>query len=250
MLLLIMLTISKRQRGIFAAASRDALAGRLAEQFARHFPVQTGFSGVATLRAAAAWAIARGEAVGCTTEREAAHYLLLSWLMGHEFATDPRQPWAAEWLVTFPGTTVGFRLARLLDIANEQIDLVHGPDNGLLVRSLLRVRRLKQDDFLAAGVAPTVCATWLADVLPGWAKERDGAALDAVAEAAPAAAARLGLDGPAPVATIALHCALLGHGFATDPLYPWAGAALRGSDPDRAERLFAVSLRYVEAILK
>jgi hypothetical protein len=243
-----MLIITGRHRKVFADASRHALAVRLAERFAHGFPVQTGFSGMATLHTAAAAAIARAEAFGCTTEREAARYLLLDWLLGHEFASDPRQPWAAQWLLPYPDTTVGFRLDRLLDLANQQLDLVQGPDNGLLVRAMLRVRRLRQDDFSAAGASPAHCAAWLADVLPAWARQGD--ALAATAAAAPAAAARLGLDGPAAVAIVALHGALLGHGFASDPLYPWAAAALAGGEAERAERLFAVSLRYVQAILE
>ena len=244
-----MLTITRQQRRIFADASRAALAGRLGARFAIHFPVQARFSGAAALRSAAAAAIARSEALGCATERDAAFYFLLTCLMGHAIATDVRQPWAAAALSAQADTPIAARLEQLVGLANQQIDRVHGPDNGLLVRSLLRVRRLQPQDFADAGSDPARCARWLADVLPGWAKERDGDALDAVAAASPAAAQALGLDGPADIATVALHAALLGQGFASDPLYPWAGAALAGSAPGRAGRLFATALRYVDAVL-
>ena len=243
-----MLTISSRHRQAFADASRQALARRLAERFSEFFPVQTTFSGIATLVAASAAAIARAEAFGCTTERDAARYLLLSWQLGHEFGTDPRHPWAAQWLMTSADTTAAHRLDQLLTLANAQLDLVHGPENGALVKSLLRVRRLQQQDFDAAGTDPQRCAAWLGELMPAWQQQAD--VLMDIAAAAPVHARQLGITDPASVAIVALHAALLGHGFATDPLYPWAGAALAGSAPDRAEKLFAASLRYLDAILE
>lgn len=242
-----MLVIRQAQRETFAAASRAALADRLGDCFAAHFSVQHRFSGVQALRRAAGEAIVRGQAIGCTTERDAAKYFLLSGWLGHEFATDPRHPWAEAWLVPSLETTVGFRLDALLDLAHEQIEAVQGPYNGLLVRAMIRVRRLQSADFVAAGADVVSCAAWLCELLPGWAGQE--AALQGVAEAAPAEAARWGLQGPAAIAVHALHAALLGQGFASDPLYPWAGEALAGEGPDRAGQLFAASLRYVNAIL-
>lgn len=244
-----MLTITDRQRSVFAAVSRAAFADRLAAYLAPYFPVQVRYSGMATLRTAAAAGIVRAERHGCLTERAASRYVLLGWLIGHDFATDLRHPWAAAWLRAYPDTPVGFRLDRLFELANDQIARVHGPQNALLVRALLRVRRLDGSDFRAAGRDPAACACWLGELLPGWASEDDGATLAAVALAAPDEAVRHGLAGPAAVAVLALHWALLGRGFATDPLYPWAGAALAGHGTDRAERLSDVSLRYLDAIL-
>lgn len=242
-----MLMIRQAQREAFGVASRAALAEQLGDRFAAHFPVQYRFSGAQVLRRAAGEAITRGQAIGCTTEREAAQYFLLSGWLGQEFATDPRHPWAEAWLAPSPNTTVGFRLDALLDLAHEQIEAVQGPYNGLLVRAMLRVRRLQPADFVAAGADAATCAAWLRELLPGWSRQE--AALQRVAEAAPAAAARWGMDDSASTAVYSLHAALLGQGFASDPLYPWAGAALAGKGPDRAGQLFAASLRYVNAIL-
>ena len=219
----------------------------------RHFPVQTRHAGDAAVYAMAHRAIERGRTIGCVTERNIALYLLLICLLGHGFATDPRHPWAAEWLTERPGTTLRFRLEHLVDLANSQLDLVQGADNGLLVRSLVRIRRLTPDDFAAAGTGPEQCAAWLAGLCPGWNAGQGGAVLDTVAKAAPALAGALGLDGPGPIATVALHAMMLGHGFASDPLYPWASEALSGDGGgdggDRAGRLFAASLDYVAAVL-
>jgi hypothetical protein len=243
------LTITRSQFDAFAAARRSEVTKRLAATVSRHFPVQARHAGDAAVYGTAELAIERGATVGCVTERNVAFYLLLICLLGHDFATDPRHPWAAEWLTELPGTTLRFRLEHLVGLANGQLDLVQGPRNGLLVRSLVRIRGLTPEDFAAAGTGPEQCAAWLAGLCPGWNAGQDGAVLPAVAEAAPALTETLRLDGPGPIATVALHAMMLGHGFASDPLYPWASEALSGDGTDRAGRLFAASLRYIEAVL-
>jgi hypothetical protein len=244
-----MLTITRAQLDMFGAVRRSEVTQRLAAMVAQHFPVQAWHAGDAAVAATAAQAIERGRTIGCVSERNAAHYLLLMCLLGHDFATDPRHRWAAEWLAERPGTTLRFRLEHMVELANHQLDAAQGPDNALLVRSLLRIRRLAPEDFAKAGTDPAQCAAWLGGLCPGWDAGQDGPVLAAVADAAPALAAMLGLDGPGPIATLALHAAILGHGFASDPLYPWAGEALSGNGSDRAERLFAASLGYVAAVL-
>jgi hypothetical protein len=243
------LTIKRAQFDVFSAVRRSEVTQRLAATVTRHFPVQARHAGAAAAYATAEQAIERGATFGCVTERNVASYLLLTCLLGHDFATDPRHPWAAEWLLELPGTTLRFRLEQMIGLANGQLDLVQGPGNGLLVRSLIRIRRLTPEDFAAAGTGPEECAAWLAGLCPGWNAGEDGPVLPAVAEAAPALAATLGLNGPAAIATVALHAMMLGHGFASDPLYPWASEALSGDGVDRAGRLFAASLGYIEAVL-
>jgi hypothetical protein len=244
-----MLTITMAQLDALAAPRRWVAAERLAETAVRHFPVQARFAGDAAVYRAAEAAMDRGRTVGCETKRDFAQYFLLVCLLGHDFATDPRHPWAAEWLAERPGTTLRFRLEHLVMLANGQLDVVQGADNGALVKSLLRIRRLAPADFLAGGAGSETCAAWLAALSPGWASWQDGLVPAAVARAAPILARSLGLDGAGPIATVAMHMMMLGHGFADDPLYPWAKAALAGDGPDRADRLFAASCRYIEAVL-
>jgi hypothetical protein len=243
------LTISMTQLDVLAAARRAMATARLAALVSLHFPVQARHAGDAAVHATAELAVERGRAIGCDTERYAGLYLLLICLLGQDFATDPRHPWAAAWLAERPGTTLRYRLERLVDLANEQLDLVHGPDNELLVRSLIRIRRVTPEDFAAAGTGPSACAAWLATLCPGWAAVQGGAVLSAVVAAAPDLAKTLRLDGPGPIATVALHALMLGYGFASDRLYPWASEALSRDAEDRAGLLFAASLDYITAVL-
>jgi hypothetical protein len=139
-------------------------------------------------------------------------------------------------------------MRRAIEAATDWVDASHGPDNTHLVRGLLRIRALTPAAFAQAVDAPGIVG-WLTGLLPQQAAACGVDAMHALAEAALAGAARHGMTAPGDAATFALHQFMLGSGFASDPLVPWAGPILAGGGPTRATDLFAASCRYLDAVL-
>jgi hypothetical protein len=135
-----------------------------------------------------------------------------------------------------------------MDAATDWLDESHGPENEHLVRGLVRIRALTQETVPEQADAAGIVA-WLCALMPQQAAACGADAMIALAETALSRTADYDMIAPGDAATIALHMFMLGSGFDRDPLVPWARPILAAGGRDRAGRLFAASLRYLDAVL-
>jgi hypothetical protein len=228
------------------------LLGQFAEERRQHavthYPRLCGFIGDTAVRNAIAAGISAATGCGLRTRIAVGLYLDLVFLLGSGFVADPQFSWAAELLAPDNPERPLFRIRRAVDAAMAWLDDSHGTENEYLVRGLLRIRALTQDTVPAnAGTAAVVA--WLAGLMPQKAAANGPDLMLALANAAASCAAGYGMAADGDAAMIALHMFMLGSGFDRDPLVPWAEPILADRGPDRASRLFAVSLRYLDVVL-
>jgi hypothetical protein len=229
-----------------------AVLGQFAEERRRHastyYPRLCGFIGETAVRNAIAAGISAAIGRGLRNRVEVGLYLDLVFLLGSDFVVDPQFSWAAELLAPDNPERPLFRVRRTMDAAMAWLDDSHGTENEHLVRGLLRIRALTPDVVPANANTAEVVA-WLAGLMPQKAAASGPDSMLALADVAAACAAGHGMAAAGDVAMTALHMFMLGSGFDHDPLVPWAEPILTEAGPDRASRLFAASLRYLDVVL-
>jgi len=235
----------------------ESLAGVVLGQFAevrrRHaityYPRLCGFIGDTAVRHAISAGISDAIGRGLRNRVEAGLYVDLAFLLGSGFAEDPRFSWAAELLGPDNPERPLFRVRRAMDAAMAWLDDSHGAENEHLVRGLLRIRAMTLD-VVPANDDPAEVVAWLAGLMPQQAAASGAGSMTALAAAAATRAVDHGMAAPGDMAMIALHMFMLGGGFDRDPLVAWAGPILAEGGDDRAGRLFAASLRYLDVVVR
>jgi hypothetical protein len=195
--------------------------------------------------------MAAAGARGLYSKREVSLYVTLMMILGIGFADDPQLPWVADLLDETVIAHPTVRIENLFAETLAYLDATAGPNCGLVVRAMLRIR-----DFDLAAVPATTGELWIADVLrilngfyPQKFAFQGAAATRAMAELGIRRAAAYGLTEPVGV-FVFLECMfMLGSGFDHDPLQPWASNALIDLDIAdgrlRAERLYAGAMAHL-----
>jgi hypothetical protein len=219
----------------------DDLVAHVKEFFPAHAAL-----GDVQLRRVVDRAIARANLHGFTSERNICLYLDLMLLYGADVDVDPQYPWFAEILAdpAFPHPTL--RVDHLTNTALAYLDRTAGADDEHLGRACLRLHR-EMDDIIVmidrdgGGLWPPLAARVIRRVWPERAETLDEATLARTIRGAYDSAQHHGLAARRDLA-IWFACAFVfGSGFAHDPQYPWAAAALARADGDPlrpAERLY------------
>ncbi len=121
---------------------------------------------------------------------------------------------------------------------------------------MIRIREYKLQD--AAKVKPEELPDYLAGLLRRFYPEKfdvqgDKANQDLIRLATETARNRYGFTSARGLTLFTGLAFMLGSGFASDPLYPWAGAVLDNraltTEDARIDRLYAEALRYLDSSL-
>lgn len=169
----------------------------------------------------------------------------LMFMFGSHFDTDPLLPWVTEVLRDPTMPDPQRRTTRLYEALFVYLPAVAGPRRSFAIQSL---RNLRLHGFdLLAGAAPR--GQRILEALEQAYPERcrylgDGPLRRFVDHAAEKAASH-GLDTDRAVNLVAFAMFVLGHGFAEDPLHPWAREALAGTS-QREPRLRRGLEAYVD----
>jgi len=91
-----MLTIRKQQMAAFERAEIKKFEDRMVIHLKKFFPRQCAALGDFKLRETIRYGIKRAAAYGITAEREVYKYTDLMIVLGRDFDTDQRLPWAGE----------------------------------------------------------------------------------------------------------------------------------------------------------
>lgn len=93
-----MLVIRPSQMHALGEPRRKRLRQELAGSLRKHWPEECAALGEAGLMERVRLGVERGRRYGLQEARDFARYLNLMFLLGEEFDTDPRYPWAAAFL--------------------------------------------------------------------------------------------------------------------------------------------------------
>lgn len=175
-------------------------------------------------------------------------------MLGSGFDRDPLIPWAAQQLNDESAGDAFARIRRVFDSSMKYLEDCFGPDNGQMVRTLVRLRDSKLSDApqsdglkfrsdlckLLRFLAPQKFAVDGEDAVRGAIQDALFRALD------------YGITSAQGRTVFVCLMYLLGAEFDKDPMYPWASEALQGRFTDEAggtEALYAAAMDYVESVL-
>lgn len=249
------LTIRKDQMELFRREEERRMEQRLTRHFLTHYPRESRQAGgPAALLPWVRRGIALARSRGFETERDLGLFTALTLILGAEFDRDPQLPWAAGLLADL-SLGPSDRLDYLYRTTLDYLSSTAGEDSELIVRAMLRIRAW--DPALAPA---TDADAWEQDMCalfdhlyPEKFAFQDEDATLAMLRAIPARAARYQLDAPPALSIYALHAFMLGFGFDTDPLHPWAAQALSAPDcpspQDRVARLWDAAMQHLNESL-
>lgn len=198
--------------------------------------------------------IERAMEYGLTNRGPMRSYIELMFMFGSDFDTDPQLPWAAEILGDKDEKDEMKRADRLFAKATAFLDVVGGPDHAYAKDALRRARGQRFEEL------PVPEGDFEQQVL-GRLEANYPEKCHYVGEPALRTLVRRGLDlakrhsvtsNAGKVLLIGLMFTL-GHGFATDPQFPWIESTLANDnirDPNRrAERLHEKAMTYLSHVL-
>jgi hypothetical protein len=246
--------IRAEQIRAFEAASaqrfEDEMCRHLWEFSPRHCKV-IGESGVRTVIRRS---MGKATGYGFTTRGAMRLYIDLVFMFGSEFDTDPLFPWAATILRDRGMRDPMARAGRLHAKALEFSDSTAGPDFQYVKEAFKRAQSVRYEDLTSVSDDfEAGCMVKLQAAYPRkYAYVGEPAIRQLVREAIAEAQAWSVSAQPGVLFFVILMFAI-GHGFATDPLYPWIERTLRNagiSDPNkRVERLYTKTMTYLDHVI-
>jgi hypothetical protein len=247
--------IRQQQMQALASIPRTAYESLLVKHFFNHYPRECGDAGLPKVRELINLGIDRARSNGYRGQRAAAIYINLMIILGSGFDSDPQIPWAAEQLHDSSISDPVERIQRVFRSTLNYLDATVGPDSGYIVRAMLRLRGcdLTKLDYSRSDFAHFIVDLF-GEYYPEKADYQGPAPNRALALHALSSARAYGLTSRKGQLIFAMNAFMLGSGFDTDPLYPWANEVLIGSemtDQDtKASRLLEQSLAYLQRSLR
>jgi hypothetical protein len=226
----------------------EGIVERLVPYFFKHQAAHCTWLGTAQVRTALHDGLARARRAGFHSQRSFALYIGLMFGLGSGFDRDPQVPWAGKVLASGEGEAA--RIERLGLFADGYFDRVNGRDNGALVKALVRVRDYDPTgvrDFTADTAKEDVAAL-LVSLFPEKGNELGPARLEALANDGATRAKGHDLTDMLGAVTYTTLMFMLGSSFDEDLLHPWAGSILRDHEGEKAARLRAKALAFLNEV--
>ena len=246
--------IRKEQVEALEAAAARSFQDQMVEHLKDFAPRHAEAVGEQGLREVVRLGIERAGKYGLTNRGAVRLYIELMVTLGSDFDTDPQFPWAAEVLTDEKIIGQAARTSHLYERAMVYLDRAGGPDKAYAIDALRTDAGRRIEDLATPG--GSVRGTVLAEMKrthPQKCACVGAPALRRLIEEGIESAKRFGLSTDAGAAVFVLLMFALGHGFATDPQFPWAAEALGERDPadpdERAERLHDAARSYFRQAL-
>lgn len=198
--------------------------------------------------------IQQAEKYGLTYQGPVRFYLELIFMLGHHFDTDPQLGWATEILTDTAITDQMEKADRLYDKVADYVKAVAGPKHTYAWRSLHNFSMAGSQSVPLYGPNfEEEVISRLKQIYPEKCTYVGESALHMVVKQATVQAETYSLNTEEGIYLFVVLMFALGHGFATDPLFPWISTTLNNpalSDSSkRIERLRSKSLTYLEQVL-
>lgn len=246
-----MLQIRQEQMEVLEQAVLRNFERRAMRHLQESFPKHARFMGEAGLQKVVGHGLERARAHGLVSERGQLLYLDLMLLVGSDFDQDPQLRWAGEVLAD-QAAAEGDRVARLHAAATAYLERVVGPNGEYIDRALQKLRQTPVEGFVTSGGGDfeTYMRARLEAIYPEKCAHLGEDGVRALVRQGVVCARSHGLTTERGVVTAILLMLFLGSGFATDPQFPWAAAAIKdpaAAEPSaRAERLYAAAKDYLQ----
>lgn len=248
-----MLKIRKEQIEVFEQAAvrnfEDRMVNHLREFTPRHFRILQETD----IRRVVRYGMERAQSHNLTSERSVRLYIEMMFMLGSHFDTDPQAPWAAEILSDRDITDEVARVDRLNDKAWDYVEhilldyrSIEGTaDQSRLIRELRRIRQVRDEVLLPPAIPEFYrnTLTRLGEIFPNKYEYVGELNLRRLIQRGIMSAQSHRITTERGVVTFIAMMFVLGSGFDSDPLAPWASAILRDlsitSESERVNRLYA-----------
>jgi hypothetical protein len=248
-----MITIRPAQMQAFRQAAfkqfEDEVAGHRVKFNPRHCKA-LGEEGV---RRVIRLGFARAAEHGFTNRGPLQFYIDLMFMFGSDFDTDPQMAWAAEILVDSRLTDQMERADRLYVGTNDYLDKVVGPRLKYFTESLRRFRRLHLEDLRMSPEDPGDILSRLENNHTQKYHYVGERLLRQLILRGIETTKQYSVAGETGFGLFIWAMFVIGHGFASDPLYPWIESTLKlrnAAEPDRRiERLYHKVIVYLDHVL-
>jgi len=245
------LEIHSQQLTTLHARAHRSFVDELVDHVTTYFPAHAAL-GEPQIRRVIDHAVARAQLHGFTSERNICLYLDLVLMLGADLDVDPQIPWAAEILADPGFTHPTLRIDHLTNTALTHLERTAGVDDVHLERAVDRLRR-DMDDMIhmvdrSGSMWPPLALRILRRIWPERCDALGEVPLAYLIRGAYEGAHHHGLAARHDLAIYLVCTFLFGSGFAHDPQYPWAAAALAAESGDgarKAERLYQGGLAWL-----
>jgi hypothetical protein len=249
-----MLTIRKEQITVFEQAALRNFEDQMLEHLKGFTPRHYAILGEPGVRQVIRLGIERAGQYGLTSRGPVRFYIELIFMVGSDFDTDPQLPWAAEILNDSAIVNQMGRADRLYEAAMEYLSIVAGPQNTYVMEAMRQARQERLEDLPTSGEAlDHAVLTRLNAIHPQKYAYVGEPGLRTLIQRGIESANSYAVDtGPGAALFIGLMFAL-GHGFATDPQFPWIANTLSNTaivdTTKRVERLYSKMMTYLDHVL-
>jgi hypothetical protein len=199
--------------------------------------------------------IERAKSYGLTLRGPIRFYIELMFSLGCDFDSDPQLPWVSGILNAEKYAHEKARSDALYEATSDYFDRVFGPQNAYTVDALKSLCNSGIDALLFStpDIEDSLLLTFNQYYPQKYTMVGERALLQIIREASSQARA-FNVPTPQAQTVLAILMFVFGFGVACDPLYPWIGQTLSGSDEQFAEgsvrRLASKSNVYVQATLE
>lgn len=200
----------------------------------------------------------RAESYGFVSKRTVVPYITMMFMLGSHFDLDPQFPWASSVFRNMVLTP----MSRIDAVHQRALRFLHdaqGPHGEHLARALRRIKKEAQAALLRLPDYPeahshtqSIILDELWNLYPERAEAIGSEGLRAMLRRGFVSASVYDIKTPRHLGVYIFLIFLLGSGFDTDPLFPWASSILNDPSVDdpsiKISRLFAKAMSYLDSV--
>jgi hypothetical protein len=248
-----MLVIRKEQMNVFEEYAQKGFERELVEHVKDFAPKHAAAIGDAGVREAVRLGLERANAHGFSNRGPVRFYVEMMCMFGSDFDTDAQIPWAGGTLKNEMMTDQMERADALFDKMTEYEEEVSGPEKKYYLDALERLAKTSFENYNLAGSFDGEVAAALQAIYPHKAENLGKDGIAKLIERGKAVATEHSVKSVRGAALFIALMFTIGHGFASDPFYPWISKTLAEdalAPDEKAERIYAKMKLYLEETLK
>lgn len=249
-----MLIVRKEQMSALEAYVLKGFEHELAEHVKRFVTKHAEAIGDDGVRQVVQLGIQRARSHGFTNRGPVRFYVEMMCMFGSDFDTDPSIPWAQGILSNDSIPTQKAKSDFLFERMKEYHEKVSGAEKQYYLNALENINKGRLEAyFFTPGMFADDMVNVLRNIYPQKFESLGRSGFDALVAKGKSIAEQHNVTSETGLARFIVLAFIIGHGFASDPFYPWISKTLAEEmrDPnEKAERVFSKMRLYLSSALE